>query len=352
MVWREKGPTLLSHRKPDFNLIPYQGPNGGNQAASLFLCFHSASTMTMLDPERLTLLLMHIAPDASIQEIVPLQLGFSNRSFRMTIIRPGARQDVYILKQYSDQYEHVFGQDAITRARLEHATLSFLRSSGIPCPDPIFFDLEGGLLGSPLIVTALLPGAQILAHPANPLWAAQAPVVGALLARIHLLACPSALTASLPDATAQATWFLKNGSIPDYMRDHPDGAKIWEILHHELPALKSAEGGLVHGDYWSGNILWEHGKLTGILDWENVGFGQPGFDVANCRMEMMVDGMDDAADIFLRTYEAMTGNPVANLGLCELTVAVQPMWQRAPFLTISPYQERFRRFVANARQRV
>ncbi|MGH7490071.1 MAG: phosphotransferase family protein, partial [bacterium] len=187
---------------------------------------------------------------------------------------------------------------------------------------------------------------------ANPLWAEQAPVVAALLARIHMLACPSALANSMPDATAQATWFLNNGSIPEYMRDHPDGAAIWEIIHHELGALKPPEGALVHGDYWSGNILWEQGKLSGILDWENVAFGQAGFDVANCRMEMIVDGMDDAADTFLRTYEAVTGKPVANLGLCELTVAVQPLWRRAPFLTIAPYQERFGRFVANAKQRV
>lgn len=306
----------------------------------------------MLDPEKLTLLLHHIAPDASIQAIEPLQLGFSNRSFRMTLRRPGASDGVYIVKRYSDQNEHVFGQDALTRAKLEHAALSFLRSSGIPCPDPIFCDLEGALLESPIIVTQLLPGAQILAHPANPLWAERASTVAALLARIHMLACPSALAANMPDATAQATWFLKSGSIPEYMRDHADGAAVWEIVHHELGALEPAAGVLVHGDYWSGNILWNQGNVTGILDWENVAFGEPGFDVAYCRMEMIVDGMDDAADTFLRTYEALTGKPVANLGLCELVVAVQPMWQRAPFLTTAPYQERFRRFVANAKQRI
>lgn len=308
--------------------------------------------MKTLDPDRLSLLRSRIAPDAQIQAIEPLQLGFSNRSFRMTLIRPGAAPDVYIVKQYSDQHEHVFGQDVQTRARLEYATLNLLRSSGIPCPDPVFCDLGGALLGLPVIVTRLLPGAQILAHPANRRWAERAPVVAALLARIHMLACPSGLVASLPDATAQFTWFLKNGSIPDYMREHPDGAAIWEIIWNKLPTLKPVENLLVHGDYWSGNILWDQGQLTGILDWENVAFGEPGFDVANCRMEMIVDGMDGAADTFLHIYEASTGKAVANLGLCELTVAAQPMWQRAPFLTISPYEERFRRFIATAKERL
>jgi hypothetical protein len=69
-------------------------------------------------------------------------------------------------------------------------------------------------------------------------------------------------------------------------------------------------------------------------------------------MELIIDGMGDAAETFLRIYEAITGQVVANLGLCELAVAVQPMWQRAPFLTTSPYQERFRQFVATAKQRL
>jgi aminoglycoside phosphotransferase (APT) family kinase protein len=306
----------------------------------------------MLDPEQLTLLLRHIAPDVTIQAIKPLQLGFANRSFRMTLTRPGTAEEILIVKRYSDEHENVFGQDVATRARIEHAALSFLRASGIPCPDPIFCDLTGAMLGSPAIVTRLLPGAQILANPANPLWAERAPTVAALLASIHMLDCPPALAASLPDSTAQATWFLQGGSIPDYMRDHPDGALIWEVVQQELSRLQLDKPALVHGDYWSGNILWDNGQLSGLLDWENAAFGERGFDVANCRMEMFVDGMDAAADTFLRTYETRTGKAVANLALCELVVAVQPMWQRAPFLTTAPYQERFRRFVANAKQRL
>ena len=156
----------------------------------------------------------------------------------------------------------------------------------------------------------------------------------------------------LPDATSQATWFLENDALPDYMQAHPDGDAIWYIIRQQLPRLMPANPVLIHGDYWSGNILWEGEQLTGILDWENVAFGNPGFDIAYCRMEMLIDGMDAAAETFLKTYEAVTGKPVVNLGLCELAIAAIPMWQRAPYLTISPIQERFRQFVANAKKRL
>jgi aminoglycoside phosphotransferase (APT) family kinase protein len=309
--------------------------------------------MTLPAPETLTLLLSHIAPGTSIQAIEPLHLGFANRSFRITVRRPDTtHQQVYIVKRYPVDRQNVFGQDAARRASIEHAVLSLLQSTDIPCPRPVLADLVGALLGSPVVVTPQLPGSHLLAHPANHLWADRAATVAALLARIHQLACPDALTTSLPGATTQATWFLVTGSLPDYMRAYPDGASIWQVIQRELPTIKPSEPVLVHGDYWSGNILWDNGQVSGLLDWENAAFGERGFDVAYCRMEMMLEGMDEAAELFLQTYERMMGQPVVNLALCELAVAVQPMWQRAPFLTTAPYQERFRRFVANANQRV
>jgi aminoglycoside phosphotransferase (APT) family kinase protein len=184
------------------------------------------------------------------------------------------------------------------------------------------------------------------------LWAEQASTVAAILARIHMLPCPVDLQTILPNATTQMTWFLRNGIIPDYMKAYPEGPSIWEIINQALPQLQSFIPTIVHGDFWSGNILWDRGQVTGVLDWENAACGESGFDVANCRMEMIVDGMDAAADTFLKTYESITNRTVANLGLCELVVAVQPMWQRAPFLEISQYRERFRQFVANAMDRM
>lgn len=99
-------------------------------------------------------------------------------------------------------------------------------------------------------------------------------------------------------------------------------------------------------------MLWENGKLTGLLDWEFASLGEPGFDVAYCRMEMIIDGMHEAADTFLRTYESCMGYPVANLAFCELAIAAGPMRQQAPYLKQSPIQERFRKFVADAKKRL
>jgi len=305
-----------------------------------------------MEIEKLTTLVSHIAPNDTIQIIEALSLGFTNQSFRVSVNRPDSTEDVFIVKIYSDDYDDVFEHNDSLRATLEHKLLTCLQSSGIPCPEPVFADLQGAILGSPVLVTKQIPGKQILAHPSNPLWAEKAATVAVILARIHMCPCPDTLIANLPNALMQATWFLKNDSIPDYMQAYPDGVSIWNIIHQELPKIKQTDPVIVHGDFWSGNILWDKSQVSGILDWEDVSFGEAGLDIAYCRMEMILDGMDDAADTFLNTYETIMGKPVLNLGLCELAVAVPPMRRHVPYLTISPIQERFRQFVANAKKRI
>ena len=303
--------------------------------------------MAEIDTREFIPLLRYIAPGSELQAIDVLNLGFSNRSVRLRVTQPDQSQTNYVAKQYSTS-DNVFGQDTEARAQFEYKTLTLLRNGGVPCPEPVFFDAKGDTLGAPLLVTKEIPGAQILAHPANELWAERAPIVATLLAQIHIFSCPDEFIAMLPDAKSQATWFMKKDTIPDYMQAYPDGESIWNILIQELPQLQPVPSCLVHGDYWSGNILWDKGQLTGILDWENAAFGDPGFDLAYCRMEMIIDGMWEAADTFLKVYESQTGRPIRHLGLRELAVAVQPMWQHAPYLNISPMKERFRQFVANA----
>jgi aminoglycoside phosphotransferase (APT) family kinase protein len=52
-----------------------------------------------------------------------------------------------------------------------------------------------------------------------------------------------------------------------------------------------------------------------VVDWEEAAWGDPGIDVGYCRMELCLSGSEDAARVFLESYEAEMGSPVANLGL-------------------------------------
>ncbi len=60
---------------------------------------------------------------------------------------------------------------------------------------------------------------------------------------------------------------------------------------------------LTHYDFWCGNALWEGRRLTGVVDWSGARHGPRGIDLAWCRLDLVLLGSPDAADVFLRTYQ-------------------------------------------------
>jgi len=55
---------------------------------------------------------------------------------------------------------------------------------------------------------------------------------------------------------------------------------------------------LTHCDYWSGNVVWRDGMLTGIVDWSGGARGPRGFDVGWCRLDLYLLFDERAADVF------------------------------------------------------
>jgi aminoglycoside phosphotransferase (APT) family kinase protein len=62
-----------------------------------------------------------------------------------------------------------------------------------------------------------------------------------------------------------------------------------------------------------------------VIDWEEAAYGDPAVDLAYARMNMILMGLPEAAEEFLRIYELETGRPVKNLGFWELAASVRPM---------------------------
>lgn len=282
-----------------------------------------------------------IAPESTISAIRPLAGSYSNSTHLVEALSTNGSLIRIVVRRY------VRGNRA-KKARVEFRTLAFLQDHGVPAPKPLYLDEDGALLGTPGIVTSFVPGKQIMS-PSDPLNWARALAV--MLARIHSIPCDKAAKRFLLDANSEAVWFLRSGVVPDYMSAHPDGALVWQAVRDLLPNIQQIEPALVHLDYWRGNILWDRGRITAIVDWEEAGYGDPGIDVAYCHMEMFIMGMREASDEFLKAYEAEMGQQAANLGFWELAAAARPMTDIAGWITEPSKGERFRQFIANARRR-
>jgi aminoglycoside phosphotransferase (APT) family kinase protein len=153
------------------------------------------------------------------------------------------------------------------------------------------------------------------------------------------------------DANREAVWFLHGGTVPDYMRAHPDGEAVWQTVKTYWPQIQPVAPVLIHLDYWSGNILWHENRISAVVDWEEAAYGDPAVDLAYCLMELALEGMDEAADECLRVYQAASGQKVANLGLWQLAAAARPMTDPEGWFTRPQMEARFRRFIAQAMQR-
>lgn len=74
---------------------------------------------------------------------------------------------------------------------------------------------------------------------------------------------------------------------------------------------------LTHGDYWSGNVIWRDGLLSGVVDWSGATRGPRGFDVAWCRLDLYLLFDQRLADLFLAAYEDAAGQTFVDIAMWD-----------------------------------
>ncbi len=273
---------------------------------------------------------------------------YSNFTHLVKVESEGQVTRKIVLRRYNpENYEE--GHD---KHACEFRALQILQSYGIPVPPPLLLDEDGSLMGLPGIVTAFVEGAQIEPPTEAPRWGAMAETNAQMLARIHQTPFYEADKRYLMDDNVEVAWFIKDGAIPDYMRADPDGDTVWHLVNEHWGKWASTESRFAHTDYWSGNILWQGDQISAVVDWEEAGYGHPAADVAYARMEYYLEGLPEAADVFLRAHEAETGWTLQDLALFELAACVRVMTDPPGWFTRPHMEERFRRFVAEAKRKL
>ena len=300
----------------------------------------------MTQPSQISILavLDAVAPGYRQFSMHALAGSYSNFTHLLKIEFPDRPPRQIVLRRYNPANDC-----ESEKAIREYKALRLLREHGIPAAPPLLLDDEGEMLGLPGIVTEFVPGKQIEPPTQAAKWGEQAAATASMLARIHSTPFTESDREFLMDDNVEVGWFIKDGTIPDYMQNDPDGAMVWHLVDEHLPKRIPAADRFLHTDYWSGNILWQGGQISAVVDWEEAGYGDPAADVGYCRMEYALEGLPDAADRFLQVYEAATGQTLENLALFELTAAARPMTNPAGWFTRPHMEDRFRRFIARAK---
>jgi aminoglycoside phosphotransferase (APT) family kinase protein len=191
--------------------------------------------------------------------------------------------------------------------RREQRVLRALDGLGGLAPVLLGGDLDGRWSAHPTSLVSWLDGEPDIT-PADPLeWARE---LGRGLAAVH--AVPAERLAELP-----GVFDLRAGS-PELL-----AGPLAAAVRSRWDELVASPQVLTHSDYWSGNVVWRGGKLTGIVDWSSGARGPRGFDLGWCRLDLVLLFDERIADEFLVAYEATSGQAVGDIGLWDCWAAAR-----------------------------
>ncbi len=262
--------------------------------------------------ERSHAIVKAVAPGHELTAVKPVLGGFTNYSRILECRTPAGSCLRLVVKLLTDDPDPA-------RASADYHGLRIAREHGIPAPEPLLLDETGSVLGMPGIVTAFVEGGQI-ASPRDP--ATWAETLARILVRIHDVSVGARDREHIFDGNDLGLYFLR-GDWPEKMAGHPLSSEIYGAVEELRHTIAESPAVFVHMDYWPGNVLWHHDRVSAVLDWDAAGYGDRALDVAYFRMNMYLRGIKSAADVFLDCYEAECG-PVSNLGFWELATAAEP----------------------------
>jgi aminoglycoside phosphotransferase (APT) family kinase protein len=184
---------------------------------------------------------------------------------------------------------------------LERRVLRVLDGLDGLAPVPLGIDVSGRWSQYPTSLISCLDGRPDLTPTDSGEWAR---ALGRALAAVH--AVPIERLTELPSV------FDRGGGS----QEMSGGPLATEVRARWAEIVTSPEV-LTHSDYWSGNVVWRDGRLTGIVDWSDGARGPRGFDLGWCRLDLVLLFDGRIADDFLAAYEAATGQAVDEIRLWD-----------------------------------
>ena len=210
---------------------------------------------------------------------------------------------------------------AASLGRLEEfAVLKAAFAAGVTVPEPLWASDDPEIMGKPFFTMRRVEGTaaahRITRDPA--LGPAIAERLGRELARIHTIRPPRADLAFLaPYEKVRPTHQI--AGFRTYLDGHPTPRPVleWGTRWLETHIPPPTDRVLCHHDFRTGNYMLDGTALTGILDWEFSGWGDPHEDIGwfcskgwrFARLDREAGGIAERAP-FYRGYESGSGRPV------------------------------------------
>ncbi|MBI2311523.1 MAG: homoserine kinase [Betaproteobacteria bacterium] len=140
--------------------------------------------------------------------------------------------------------------------------MAHLAEHDIPCPHP-YADRRGEYLGElngkPAVLVTCLPGKDV-EHPSSE----QCARVGELLARMHLAA--RSYPAAMENPRGPHWWKATAPSVLPFLSQEDAALLTEELRFQSLYRLADLARGVIHADLFRDNVLFDGGKVSGVID--------------------------------------------------------------------------------------
>lgn len=227
---------------------------------------------------------------------------------------------------------------SLSRAE-EFAVLRVAHQAGVKVPEVLWCCADRAILGRDFFVMQCVPGvaaghtvSRDASSAADPL--ALVEELGATLARLHAITPPHAALAFLP-APASNPAQASIASYRSYLDELGVAAPVleWGLNWCQQNSPAALPARLLHRDFRTGNYMVHEGHLSGLLDWEFTGWGDPREDIgwftARCwrfgAPHKEAGGIGHIDD-FLRAYTAVSGLALSRKDLIFWQVMAHVRW--------------------------
>lgn len=230
-------------------------------------------------------------------------------------------------------------QASLSRSQ-EFNVLSLVHQAGVKVPRPLWLCEDLGVTGRVFFLMEMLPGiaaGHVLTGAASGAEGNRrlAHALGTNLARLHRIQPPRLELVGflpMPDGSPALATIQSYRSFLDTL---PQALPVleWGLRWCERHAPEPVALCLIHRDYRTGNYLVHDGELSGILDWEFTGWGDPREDIgwftARCwrfaRPDLQAGGIGRLED-FLGGYEQESGRRLEAVELRYWQVMAYLRW--------------------------
>lgn len=172
-----------------------------------------------------------------------------------------------------------------------------LAATDIPVPVSIAVDPTGADAGAPAHLMSWLPGAVELTRSDDDLLRSLA----RLLVEIHRYDPGPARPRDYQSWAGPA-----KRVVPDWSRDPEVWKEAFTVIERQPPPFR---GTFLHRDFHLGNVLWDRGEATGVVDWVETSWGPRGLDVAHATTYLAMLHGAETANRFASIYHDLGDGP-------------------------------------------